>query len=58
MKTTQRQIELIDRQIKRINASGNYYSMVYQNAGITGVSSYEEFLKIPFKFNMSEFSSA
>ena len=38
----------MDKQIKRIIASGNYYSEVYKKAGITGVSSPEEFEKIPF----------
>jgi phenylacetate-CoA ligase len=42
------QLELVDKQIKRILASGNYYNKVYQKAGITGVSSPEDFLKIPF----------
>ena len=48
MKINQRQLELVDKQIKRILASGNYYSQVYKEAGITGVSSYEDFLAIPF----------
>ena len=48
MKINQTQLELVDKQIKRILASGNYYSKVYKHAGITGVNSYEDFLKIPF----------
>ena len=48
MKINERQLELTDRQIKRILASGNYYSGVYQKAGISGVSTPEEFEKIPF----------
>ena len=48
MKINQTQLELVDKQIKRILASGNYYSEVYKRAGITGVNSYEDFLKIPF----------
>ena len=48
MKINERQIELVDRQVKRIIKSGNYYSKVYQEAGITGVSSAEDFEKIPF----------
>ena len=48
MKINQRQLELVDKQIKRILKSGNYYSNVYKNAGISGVNSYEDFLKIPF----------
>ncbi len=42
------QLELVDKQIKRIIASGNYYSEIYKKAGITGVSSREDFEKIPF----------
>ena len=48
MKINDAQRALVDKQIKRILASGNYYSKVYQKAGITGVSSPEDFLKIPF----------
>ena len=48
MKINDRQLELVDKQIKRIIASGNYYSEVYKKAGITGVSSAEDFEKIPF----------
>ncbi|MCR5596369.1 MAG: phenylacetate--CoA ligase [Lachnospiraceae bacterium] len=48
MKISEKQLELVDRQIKRILASGNYYSEVYKKAGISGVSSPEEFEKIPF----------
>ena len=43
-----KQLELTNRQIQRILKSGNYYSGVYRAAGITGVSSEEDFLKIPF----------
>ncbi len=48
MKINDTQLALVDKQIKRILASGNYYSEVYKKAGITGVSSPEDFLKIPF----------
>ena len=48
MKINQTQLELVDRQIKRILASGNYYSEVYRHAGISGVNSVQDFLKIPF----------
>ena len=48
MRINENQLELVDRQIKRILASGNYYSSVYSKAGITGVSSAEDFEKIPF----------
>ena len=48
MKINDVQLAQVNRQIKRILASGNYYSEVYKKAGITGVSSPEEFEKIPF----------
>lgn len=48
MRINDTQLAQVDRQIKRILASGNYYSRVYQQAGITGVSSPEEFEKLPF----------
>ena len=48
MKINDTQLALVDKQIKRILASGNYYSEVYKKAGITGVGSEEDFEKIPF----------
>ena len=48
MRINDTQLALVDKQIKRILASGNYYSEVYKKAGITGVSSEEDFLRIPF----------
>ncbi len=48
MRINDTQLALVDKQIKRILNSGNYYSEVYKKAGITGVSSAEEFEKIPF----------
>ena len=38
MRINDTQLALVDKQIKRILASGNYYSEVYKKAGITGVS--------------------
>ena len=48
MRINETQLALVDKQIKRILASGNYYSEVYRKAGITGVNSAEDFEKIPF----------
>ncbi len=48
MKISEKQLSLVDKQIKRIIASGNYYSEIYKKAGITGVSTPEDFEKIPF----------
>lgn len=39
MKINETQLNQVNRQIRRILDSGNYYSKVYQKAGITGVSS-------------------
>ncbi len=47
MEISKKQLELVDAQIKRIIDSGNYYSEVYKKAGITGVSTPEDFKKIP-----------
>ena len=48
MKISEEQLQLVDKQIKRIIASGNSYSEVYKKAGISGVSSPEDFERIPF----------
>ena len=48
MKLTEKQIELIDKQVKRLIASGSYYGEVYKKAGITGVTCQEDFEKLPF----------
>lgn len=48
MEISKKQLELVDAQIKRIMSSGNYYSEVYKKAGISGVSTPEDFKKIPF----------
>ncbi|MBQ7482127.1 MAG: phenylacetate--CoA ligase [Lachnospiraceae bacterium] len=48
MEISKKQLDLVDAQIKRIIDSGNYYSEVYKKAGITGVSTPEDFKKIPF----------
>ena len=48
MRINDTQLALVDKQIKRILASGNYYSEVYKKAGISGVNSAEDFEKIPF----------
>ena len=48
MRINEKQLAQVDQQIKRIISSGNYYSEVYKKAGITGVSSPEDFEQIPF----------
>lgn len=48
MKLNETQIKQIDRQIKRLIASGNYYGKMYSELGITGINSQEDFEKLPF----------
>ncbi len=48
MKLTQKQIELIDNQIKRLIAGDSYYGKLYREKGITGCTCQEDFEKIPF----------
>ena len=48
MKLTQKQIELVDAQIKRLIAGDSYYGKLYREKGITGVASQEDFEKLPF----------
>ncbi|MCQ2247798.1 MAG: phenylacetate--CoA ligase [Treponema sp.] len=48
MKLTQKQIELVDKQVKRLIAGDSYYGKLYREKGITGCTSQEDFEKIPF----------
>lgn len=48
MKLTQKQIELVDAQVKRLIASDSYYGKKYRELGITGVKSQEDFENLPF----------
>lgn len=48
MQITETQLDLVNRQIERLRASNNFYGARLKEAGITGVSSAEEFLKLPF----------
>ena len=50
MKLTQKQIELVDAQVKRLIAGDSYYGKKYREMGITGVKSQEDFEKLPFSF--------
>lgn len=43
-----RQIQLIDAQIKRMQKTDNYYGNMYKELGIKGISSQEEFETLPF----------
>ncbi|MBO4325106.1 MAG: phenylacetate--CoA ligase [Lachnospiraceae bacterium] len=48
MQLTEKQLAQVDAQIKRLIKSGSYYGKVYEEAGITGCESQEEYEKLPF----------
>ena len=48
MKLNEKQLQQVDAQVKRLLKSGSFYGEVYRNAGISGVSSQEDFEKLPF----------
>jgi len=48
MKLNKEQLAQVDAQIKRLIKSDSYFGKIYREAGITGVSSQEEFEKLPF----------
>ncbi|MBQ6105491.1 MAG: phenylacetate--CoA ligase [Lachnospiraceae bacterium] len=48
MQLTEKQLAQVDAQIKRLIKSGSYYGKVFEEAGITGCQSQEEFEKLPF----------
>lgn len=48
MQLNDRQIQLIDAQIKRMQKTDNYYGNMYKELGIKGISSQEEFENLPF----------
>ena len=48
MKLTDLQLSQVDAQIKRLIQTDSYYGRIYKEAGITGVSSQEEFEQLPF----------
>ena len=48
MKLSALQLDLVDRQIKRLIATDSYYGQKYREMGITGCASQEEFEALPF----------
>lgn len=48
MKPTREQLELIDKQVKRLVAGDSYYGKKYHEMGLTEIKSEEDFYKIPF----------
>jgi phenylacetate-CoA ligase len=48
MQINETQLKQVDTQIKRLIASENFYGKRLRDAGITGVSTHEDFLALPF----------
>lgn len=48
MKLNEKQLQQVDAQVKRLLKSGSFYGEVYRKAGISGVSSQEDFEMLPF----------
>ncbi|MGN0915905.1 MAG: phenylacetate--CoA ligase family protein [Succinivibrio sp.] len=48
MQLSSKQLELVDRQIKRLLKTDSFYGRKYRELGITGCTSQEDFEKIPF----------
>ena len=48
MKLNEKQMAMVDAQIKRLIKTDSYYGKMYRDAGIDGVSSQEDFEKLPF----------
>lgn len=48
MQISDRQLDLVNRQIERLRKSDNFYGRRLKEAGVTGVSSAEEFCRLPF----------
>ena len=48
MKLNETQLQQVDAQIKRLIQTDSYYGKMYKEMGITGVSSQEDFEKLPF----------
>lgn len=48
MKLNEKQLQQVDAQVKRLLKSGSFYGEVYRKAEISGVSSQEDFEKLPF----------
>lgn len=47
MNLNEKQLAMVDAQIKRLIKTDSYYGKIYRDAGIDGVSSQEDFEKLP-----------
>ena len=52
MRISEQQLAMVDRQIKRLVESGNFYGTKLKEAGIDGVKSEEDFLSLPFSHKL------
>ncbi len=52
MRISEQQLAMVDRQIKRLVESGNFYGTKLKEAGIDGVKSEEDFLNLPFSHKL------
>ena len=48
MRLNETQLRQVDAQVKRLLSTDSYYGKIYREAGITGVSSVDEFEALPF----------
>lgn len=48
MRLNETQLRQVDAQVKRLLSTDSYYGKIYREAGITGVTSQEEFEALPF----------
>ena len=48
MKISESQLKLVNEQVQRLVASGNYFGRRLQEAGVTEVLTEEDFLALPF----------
>lgn len=48
MKLNEKQLQQVDAQVKRLLKTDSFYGELYRKEGITGVSSQEDFEKLPF----------
>ena len=48
MEISDKQLELVNRQIERLRRSGNFYGRRLKEAGVTGVATAEDFHSLPF----------
>ena len=49
MQLNEKQLALVDAQIKRLIKTDSYYGKKYKELGLTGCNSQEDFEKIPFQ---------